>query len=266
MDKPTYRLEHFEGPLDLLLHLIEKNKLDIYDIPISEITGQYLDYVNKMEEEDLEIISDFLVMAATLLEIKSKMLLPKEDTDEEEEGDPRAELVARLLEYKKYKCISHELSDLEDGASLFLYHEQDIPAEVAKYIPPLDLSRLFHNVTVERLHALYIDAMRRKEASIDKIRSKFGVIQREKISLQGKIKDVLSYARKHGRFTFRRMLSQKKHTKMEVVVSFLAVLELMKMGKIRLQQDEPFSDMDIESVDDGNNGSEDELQGLEDYD
>ena len=99
----SYKLEKFEGPLDLLLHLIEKNKVDIYDIPIVEITKQYLDYVNQMEKEDLNIVSDFLVMAATLLDIKSRMLLPVPETEEGEEEDPRAELVARLLEYKKYK-------------------------------------------------------------------------------------------------------------------------------------------------------------------
>lgn len=96
----SYKLEKFEGPLDLLLHLIEKNKVDIYDIPIVEITKQYLDYVNQMEKEDLNIVSDFLVMAATLLDIKSRMLLPDLETEEGEEEDLRAELVARLLEYK----------------------------------------------------------------------------------------------------------------------------------------------------------------------
>ena len=93
----SYKLEKFEGPLDLLLHLIEKNKVDIYDIPIVEITKQYLDYVNQMEKEDLNIVSDFLVMAATLLDIKSRMLLPVPETEEGEEEDPRAELVASLL-------------------------------------------------------------------------------------------------------------------------------------------------------------------------
>ena len=98
----SYKLDAFEGPLDLLLHLIEKNKINIYDIPIAEITEQYLEYVNHLEEEDLEIVSDFLIMAVSLLEMKAKMLLPKEE-GEEEEVDPREELVERLLEYKKYK-------------------------------------------------------------------------------------------------------------------------------------------------------------------
>ena len=108
----TYKLDRFEGPLDLLLHLIEKNKVDIYDIPIIEITKQYLDYVRNMETDDLDIMSDFLVMAATLLDIKARMLLPKEKDEEGEEIDPREELVARLLEYKRFIYMASVLSDM----------------------------------------------------------------------------------------------------------------------------------------------------------
>ena len=105
----SVKLEAFEGPLDLLLHLIDKNKLNIYDIPITLITDQYMEYINAMEEKDLEIMSEFLVMAATLIHIKSKMLLPKVEVEEDEEDyDPRQELVERLLEYKKFKYISNE--------------------------------------------------------------------------------------------------------------------------------------------------------------
>ena len=108
----SVKLEVFEGPLDLLLHLIEKNKVDIYDIPIVLITDQYLEYVSAMQERDMDVMSEFLVMAATLLRIKSKMLLPKDDSEEdEEEDDPRKELVERLLEYKMYKYASFELKD-----------------------------------------------------------------------------------------------------------------------------------------------------------
>lgn len=105
------KLQIFEGPLDLLLHLIEKNKVDIYDIPIVEITAQYLDYIKAMETEDMNVMSEFLVMAATLLEIKCRMLLPREVDEEGEEIDPRAELVQKLLEYKMYKYMSYELKD-----------------------------------------------------------------------------------------------------------------------------------------------------------
>ncbi|MEG2774828.1 MAG: segregation/condensation protein A, partial [Acetivibrio sp.] len=107
----SVKLEAFEGPLDLLLHLIDKNKVNIYDIPIAMITEQYLEYIAAMKTKDMDIMSEFLVMAATLLNIKSRMLLPKDETQEEEEEDPRKELVERLLEYKMYKYISYELKD-----------------------------------------------------------------------------------------------------------------------------------------------------------
>ena len=125
MVKISYKLEHFEGPLDLLLHLIEKNKVNIYDIPIAEITNQYLEYVRSMEREDLNVVSEFLVMAATLLDIKARMLLPKEVDEEGEEIDPRAELVQRLLEYKTYRLMADELARREDGADRLLYRTAD---------------------------------------------------------------------------------------------------------------------------------------------
>ena len=115
----SYKLEKFEGPLDLLLHLIEKNKVSIYDIPIFEITNQYMEYVNAMEEEDLDIVSEFLVMTATLLDIKSRLLLPAEKDENGDEIDPREELVTRLVEYKTYKSLGkmHENS-VQNGSGV----------------------------------------------------------------------------------------------------------------------------------------------------
>ncbi|MDE7006609.1 MAG: segregation/condensation protein A, partial [Lachnospiraceae bacterium] len=123
----SVKLQAFEGPLDLLLHLIEKNKVDIYDIPIVEITEQYLDYIKAMETEDMNVMSEFLVMAATLLDIKCKMLLPKEVNEEGEEEDPRAELVQKLLEYKMYKYMSYELKDRQVDAARTLFREKNLP-------------------------------------------------------------------------------------------------------------------------------------------
>ena len=121
------KLEAFEGPLDLLLHLIEKNKVDIYDIPIVSITEQYMDYIAGMKKRDLDVASEFLVMAATLLEIKSRMLLPVEPEEEGEEEDPRAELVQQLLEYKMYKRMSMELKDRAMDADRVWYKLPTIP-------------------------------------------------------------------------------------------------------------------------------------------
>ena len=242
-----YKLERFEGPLDLLLHLIEKNKVNIYDIPIAEITDQYMDYVNHMEERDLDVVSEFLVMAATLLDIKARMLLPKEETPEEEEEDPRAELVARLLEYKTFRLMSSELKDMELDADKLFYREPSIPREVAQYEQPVDLDSLLSGITLLDLQRVFEAVMQRQQDKIDPIRSRFGTIKKEPVSLEETISQVLEYARAHKKFSFRQML-EKKHDRNAVVVTFLALLELMKVGKIHLTQEHPFEDMRIETM------------------
>ena len=243
----SYKLDNFEGPLDLLLHLIDKNKVNIYDIPIAVITEQYLDYVNHMETEDLNIVSEFLVMAATLIDIKARMLLPKEINEEGEEEDPRAELVARLLEYKYYKYMSQELRDREVGADKLFYKEPTVPPEVAKYEPPLDLDSLLDGLTLAKLQEIFRAVTKRNSDRVDPIRSRFGNIRKESVSLEDKINSVMDYARKHRQFSFRRML-EGQADRVEVVVTFLALLELMKIGKIRLSQEQLFDDMLIETL------------------
>lgn len=243
----SYKLETFEGPLDLLLHLIEKNKVSIYDIPIAEITDQYLEYVSHMEEESLDVVSEFLVMAATLLDIKAKMLLPKEVNEEGEEEDPRAELVARLLEYKTYKYMSMELKDMELDAEKVFYKAPTIPGEVKQYEEPVDLDKLLDGLTLVKLKQVFDSVMKRQRDKIDPVRSSFGTIKKEPVSLEEKISSVMGYARKHRKFSFRSML-ERQAGRVEVVVTFLALLELMKIGKIRLTQDAPFEDMQIETL------------------
>ncbi len=258
----SYKLEHFEGPLDLLLHLIEKNKVSIYDIPIVEITNQYLDYVNHMDQEDLNLVSDFLVMAATLIDIKSRMLLPREEEEEGEEEDPRTELVNRLLEYKKYKYISQELAELEDSAGMHLFKPATVPPEVARYEPPVDLDQLLDGLTLVRLQAIFQQVMKRKEDKIDRVRSSFGTIKKEPVSLEERIGSVMAYARKHRTFRFRQILEQSTD-KLEVVVTFLAVLELMKIGKIHLTQENLFDDMEIETLEPEGAEEDLDLEGLD---
>ena len=242
-----YKLEHFEGPLDLLLHLIEKNKVSIYDIPIVTITEQYLEYVRPMEQEDLDVVSEFLVMAATLIDIKSRMLLPAEEEEEEDEEDPRAELVRRLLEYKMYKLMAQELEEREQEAESCLYKMPTIPREVAKYEPPVNLDELLDGLTLAKLQKIFDSVMKRREDKIDPVRSRFGTIRKEPVSLEQRIESVLGYARSHRSFSFRQML-ERQADRLDVVVSFLAVLELMKMGKIHLTQEAAFEDMYIESL------------------
>ena len=260
----SYKLDNFEGPLDLLLHLIEKNKVNIYDIPIVTITQQYLDYVSHMETEDLNMVSEFLVMAATLIDIKARMLLPKEVNEEGEEEDPRAELVARLLEYKYYKYMSLELKDREIGAERLFFKASTVPPEVAKYEPPVDLDKLLDGLTLARLQEIFRAVTKRKSDRVDPIRSRFGNIRKESVSLEDKIKSVMSYARKHRKFSFRRML-ERQADKVEVVVTFLALLELMKIGKIHLTQEHLFEDMLIETLEaEGEEGELDLTDIMED--
>lgn len=238
------KLEAFEGPLDLLLHLIEKNKIDIYDIPIVEITEQYLDYIKQMETDDMNVMSEFLVMAATLIDIKCKMLLPKEVDEEGEEEDPRAELVQKLLEYKLYKYMSLELRDRQVDAAKNLYREQKLPPEVALYKPPLDYDQLIGDMTLSRLHEIFKTIIRRQEEKIDPIRSRYGNIEKEEIDMDVKLLYVEAYAREHRHFSFRRLL-EKQASKMEIIVTFLIVLELMKTGRISINQENLFDDIMI---------------------
>lgn len=241
----SVKLPVFEGPLDLLLHLIDTNKIDIYDIPIVEITSQYMDYIRAMETRDLNVMSEFLVMAATLLEIKAKMLLPAEVDEEGEEIDPRAQLVEQLLEYKKYKYMGQELKDRQLTAEKQLYKAPDIPEEVAAYIEPVDLEALMADVTLQRLHEIFQSLMKKQVDKIDPVRSKFGNIEKEEVSLEDKLTYVESYLKEHKRFSFRKLLTGQK-SRMHLIVTFLAILELMKVGKISATQQGTFDDIIIE--------------------
>lgn len=241
----TVKLETFEGPLDLLLHLLEKNKVNIYDIPIVEITNQYMDYISEMKHQDLNIVSEFLVMAATLLDIKSRMLLPKEEKEEIQE-DPRAELVQKLLEYKMYKCMSYELKDRQVDAQKVMFKAPTIPEEVRKYQEPVNLEELLSNITLKKLNAIFKSIMRKREDKIDPIRSKFGKIEKEEVSLEERMEYLEQYAIAHRNFSFRAIL-EAQSTKMEIIVTFLSILELMKTGKILISQENIFDDILIES-------------------
>ena len=162
----TVKLQVFEGPLDLLLHLLEKNKVNIYDIPIVEITAQYMEYIAEMKRQDLDVLSEFLVMAATLIDIKSRMLLPSDPNNEEEEEDPRAELVQQLLEYKMYKCMAYELKDRQMDAQRVMFKEPTIPDEVLAYEEPLDIEELVSDVTLAKLNDIFKNIMKKYKVSI----------------------------------------------------------------------------------------------------
>lgn len=230
------KLEAFEGPLDLLLHLIEKNKVDIYDIPIVEITEQYLAYIRQMETEDMNVMSEFLVMAATLLDIKCRMLLPREVNEEGEEEDPRAELVQKLLEYKMYKYMSFELKDMQVDAAKSFYKDMTMPKEVEAYKPPIDYEELIGDLTLSKLQQIFKTVIKRQEDKVDPVRSTFGKIEKDEVNIDEKSVYVQDFIRTHKRFSFRELL-EKQHSRMEVIVTFLVVLEMMKIGKLTVEQE-----------------------------
>ncbi|MBE5869832.1 MAG: segregation/condensation protein A [Lachnospiraceae bacterium] len=238
------KLEVFEGPLDLLLHLIEKNKVDIYDIPIVVITEQYLDYIRRMETEDMNVMSEFLVMAATLIDIKCKMLLPREVNEEGEEEDPRAELVQKLLEYKMYKYMSYELKDRQVDADRIWFKETTMPKEVMDYREPIDYEELVGDMDLAKLHEIFKSIVRKQTDKIDPIRSKFGQIVKEEIDMEAKAGYIGAYIQNHKKLSFKELL-EKQHSKAEVIVTFLLVLEFIKIGRISIIQNHTFDDIEI---------------------
>ena len=242
----SVKLEVFEGPLDLLLHLIEKNKVDIYDIPIVEITNQYLDYIRQLKTEDMNVMSEFLVMAATLVDIKCRMLLPKEVDEEGVEEDPRAELVEKLLQYKMYKYMAYELKDMQTDAGITVTRSENLPEEVLKYRDPIDYEKLVGELNLAKLHEIFEAMLKRNEDKIDPIRSNFGNLEKEEVDMEAKAAYIEDYVTKHKKFSFRSLL-EKQHSKAEIIASFLVVLELIKLGKISVKQEKLNDDIMITS-------------------
>lgn len=246
------KLQAFEGPLDLLLHLIEKNKVSIYDIPIALITEQYMEYIDAMTEAHLQMdaMSEFLVMAATLLDIKSRMLLPAEKDEEGEEIDPREDLVKQLLEYKTYKYMSFELREREHTASGVWYRRQSIPRQVQQYREPVDPDEVLDQagVTLPGLYRIFQEVMKRREDLRDPIRAGFGRIEKQQIDAQEAIRFVERYIMNRRHCTFRSLLMLREG-RMYTVVTFLTILELMKRGRVYVTQEDNFGEIRIEAND-----------------
>lgn len=227
------KLDAFEGPMDLLMHLIEKNQINIYDIPIAEITQQYLYYLDQFREFNIDIASEFLVMAATLLQIKSRILLPKQKVAEEESGeselDPRQELVERLLEYRRFKEISAVLDQLADEqAKLFFRMPQQLPAQ---YAP---LEKLNAQVLFRAFQSIL-------EANADHT----ALVSREEFSIQDKMEDILFLLHRSEAGILFTDAFTRAGTKAECIATFLALLELMKLKRVIIEQQRPFSSIHI---------------------
>jgi segregation and condensation protein A len=232
----TIRLETFEGPLDLLLHLIQKNEIDIFNIPIALITGQYMEYLKWMKTLNLDIAGEYLLMASTLLHIKSRMLLPQPSLEEEEEGeDPRAELVRRLLEYKKYKMAATELVqrpmlDRDVFIRLASIDEKEGPEE-------------------ERIEANLFDLIDAFRKALERAREEsFHEVVLDRLSVEDKVQEILLLLQKEKRSLPFHILVPEQASRREMVITFLAILELVKARWIRIFQAAPFETIRISPV------------------
>lgn len=238
----TIKIQNFEGPFDLLFHLLEKNQVSIYDIPINEITDQYMEYLFAMQEMNLEIASEFLVMAATLLHIKSRTLLPEKKEKAEEEEDPREELVLRLMEYKKYKEFSAVLKNREVEWSKVFYKLPEV-VDFRREDEIMELSS-------DELLRVYIALLKKNKEKINpNTGSMDRIIQHERISLKAKMKEILRFLAEKTHLVFSQLFSGKASSKTEIVTNFLAVLELSKSKKVRLEQKRQFSSLHIYRID-----------------
>lgn len=223
----TFRLEGFEGPLDLLLHLIQKNELDIFNIPIALVTEQYLEYLKLMKVLNLDVAGEYLLMASTLLHIKSKMLLPKSLEGEEEEEDPRAELARRLLEYQRYKEAAGELEkrpmlDRDVFIRLMAPELEEVPEEESIEVNLFELLEAFRQV-LERVRA-------------DTVHE----VILEHLSVEDKIQEILTLLERENRSVVFHRLFPEQASRRVVVITLLAILELVKMKRIRIFQLVPF--------------------------
>ena len=235
--KYAIKLENFEGPLDLLCMLIEKNKMDIYDIKIDEITDQYLEYIKKMEQENLEVQSEFLVMASTLVYIKSKKLLPNKEEEEEELTEE--ELIRRIIEYKKYKDITEKLRQNFEQFSNRLYKSAE---EIE--LPKKELDTNYEKNIISDVYAKIVtnnkEKLNKNAKNIEKIKLM------DQYTVASKVKQMFKELIRHKRFVFNRMFSVKKNDKNEIVTAFSGLLELSRRNKVITTQEERFGDIVVE--------------------
>lgn len=236
------KIDAFEGPLDLLLHLIHRLEIDIYDIPVAEITEQYFLYIHTMQELQLDVASEYLVMAATLLAIKSKMLLPKHEEDllddelsMEEEENPMDELVEKLIEYRKYKEAAEELKQMEQERGLMFTKP---PSDLSDYVKEAQTEKSDLNVSLYDMLGAFQKLLRRQKLQ-KPLSTK---IARQEIPIEKRMAEILDDLRKiKGRRSFNDLftVSDREH----IVVTFLAVLELIKQKEIHIEQEKNFSEI-----------------------
>ena len=235
--KYSIKTENFEGPLDLLCHLIDKNKMDIYDINLSEITDQYIDFIKQMEEMNLDVTSEFLVMSSTLLYLKSKHLLPKNEEDEEQITEE--ELIRRIIEYKKYKEITKKLKE-----NFIMYSKRYYKMAEEIKLPKQTIEEQYNSIMIPDIYKNLLqrntEKINENAANIEKIAIT------ETYSVGDSVKQMYRALVKFKKFTFNKLFPVKKHNKREVVTAFSGLLEMSRRNKIVTEQDELFGDIEVE--------------------
>jgi len=232
--KYSIKLDNFEGPLDLLCHLVDKNKMEIDKVNITEITNQYIEYLNAMEELNLEIASEFIIMLSTLVFLKSKKLLPKEVEDEEEITEE--ELIRRIIEYKKYKEIIKKLRISYDENSRRIFK---LPEKIE--LPNRKLEKNYQKEDIIESYKNIIERNENKKNKNAVNMEKIAVL--ETVTLASKVKDIFRELVKKQKFVFSKLCTSKKYTKLETVTAFSGILELSKRNKIITNQEENFGDI-----------------------
>ena len=236
-NKYAIKIDNFEGPLDLLCHLIDKNKMNIYDIKINEISDQYMDYLNKMEELNLDIASEFVIMASTLIYLKSKSLLPKQEEETEELTEE--ELIQRIIEYKKYKEIIKKLKiNYEENSKTYFGIKENI--ELTKQ----QIEKEYEKDLIPKLYKNLLDKNEEKvnknAENIEKIAIK------DNYTVTSKVKEMFKELIKKNKFIFNKLFSLKEHNKQEVVTAFSGLLEMSKRDKVSTTQEQLFDDIIVE--------------------
>ena len=236
-NKYAIKIDNFEGPLDLLCHLIDKNKMDIYDIKINEIADQYIEYLNQMEEMNLDIASEFVIMASTLIYLKSKSLLPKQEEAEEELTEE--ELIQRIIEYKKYKEIIKKLKvNYEENSKIFLGNQEQIE------LPKRQIEKEYDK---ELIPNLYKALLKKNEEKINKNAENIEKIAiTDNYTVASKVKEMFKALIKNNKFIFNKLFSLKEHNKQEVVTAFSGLLEMSKRDKVNTKQEDLFEDIIVE--------------------
>ena len=238
-NKYAIKINNFEGPLDLLCHLIDKNKMNIYDIKISEITDQYIEYINKIEEMNLEIASEFLVMASTLIYLKSKNLLPKQE--EEEKEITEEELIRRIIEYKKYKEITKKMRENYQEFSKRVFK---FPEEIK--LPKQKLEKEYEKSIIPEKYEKVLNKNKKEINQNAKNIEKIALT--DNYTVASKVKEMFKVLIKQKRFVFNQLFSVNEHNREEVVTAFSGLLELSRRNKVTTNQEGLFKDINVEKI------------------